>query len=50
MYLGAHCGPTTNLLSHLVHEQIIIHKKIKEFKAAFFELLRIGVFNKHYLG
>jgi len=43
---GTHCGPTAKTLPHLVHDLIIIHKKFKEFKAAFFELLRIEVFNK----
>ena len=29
MYIsGAHCGPTTKNLSRLVHDPIIIHKKI----------------------
>jgi len=36
---------TTKFLSHIDYDPIIMHKKFKEFKAVFFEILRIEVFN-----
>ena len=41
-----HCGPTTKIFSHIDYNPIIIHRKIKEFKAVFFEILRIEFFNE----
>jgi len=41
-----HCGLTTKILSYIDYDPIIIHKKFKEFKAVFFEIVRIEVFMK----